>query len=177
MDLTMVERLTLSYQLRILEKLYPDEAKSYAAHREAIERGYKLHYDWMTDWFSKDEMSPQDSKEVMDILDMYRAIRHSLRNVSDESLTKHHFAQFPGFDGNNEPQFGYARYLIEDLGKWGMFKENANTGFDGLNSHMPMMDTYRRMLRVWQSIESVDARVDMSADNLRKVLAASGRPA
>jgi uncharacterized protein YfbU (UPF0304 family) len=173
----MFERLTLSYQLRILEKLYPDEAKSYANHREAIERGFKLHYDWLTEYFDNDEMSPEDSKEVMSILDMYRAIRHSLRNVTDKSLTDHRYAKFPGFDGNNEPQYGYALYLIEDLGKWAMFKDSANTGFDGLNSHMPMMDTYRAMLRVWQSIESVEARHDMSADDLRKVLAASGRSA
>ena len=44
MKLDIKERLALSYQLKILEKLYPEDQEYYANHRKAIEDGYELHY-------------------------------------------------------------------------------------------------------------------------------------
>lgn len=45
MKLTKVERLILSNQYSILEKLYPEEAEHYHLQKKIVENGYSLHYD------------------------------------------------------------------------------------------------------------------------------------
>ena len=52
--------------------------------------------------------------------------------------------RFNGFDGNNETEhMGVARFLIEDLERFSSFKKRD------LNSHMPTLVGYRRMLRIF----------------------------
>lgn len=67
MKLSRTERWMLSNQYRILEALYPADAGSYARHREALESGYELHYDWMIGsiYDDKDTLSSEDCREVM----------------------------------------------------------------------------------------------------------------
>ena len=119
MELSKKERLAFIYQLRILEALYPDEAAEFANHRTALENGYVLHYDWMAEYLSE-EMSEAECREVLDILDMYRAITFSINKLDkNDALHKHRLAKFPGFDGNNEGrQMSYARYYIVDLDRY-----------------------------------------------------------
>ena len=78
MELNIKERLQLSYQLRILEKLYPDEQEYYANHRKAIEDGYQLHYDWITEHLS-DGLTSEQCTFVLDVLDMYASFQFSVR--------------------------------------------------------------------------------------------------
>ncbi len=48
MKLTRTERWILSNQYRILEALYPDERGSLEKARIALESGYELEYDGMS---------------------------------------------------------------------------------------------------------------------------------
>jgi uncharacterized protein YfbU (UPF0304 family) len=41
LKLSLTERIVLANQLRILEAVDPDEAKSYQHQRDALERGYE----------------------------------------------------------------------------------------------------------------------------------------
>jgi uncharacterized protein len=152
MELTKKERLTFIYQLRILEALCPDEAVGFAHKRTALEDGYALHYEWLTENIS-DEMSAEECREVLDILDMYRAITFGLQQLDEgDALRKHHLAKFLGFDGNNESQLmAYVRYFIVDLDRYDELKQGKLSSF---NSHMPMLDTYRAMLNRWKPIEN-----------------------
>ena len=51
---------------------------------------------------------------------------------------------FQGFDGNEETAlFSYCTYIIEDLGRYKELKGD-------LNSHTPMLDYYRQMLKEWE---------------------------
>jgi len=151
MDLSLKERLIISNQLRILEKLYPEEAKELASHRKAVEHGYKLHYKWLVQNFY-DEMSEKECAEVIEILSMYRAITFSYNNMEDKSELEEVDIKFQGFDGNEETnQFAYAQYFVIDLGR---FQELAYNGeYTDFNSHCPMLDEYRRMLEVWNTCE------------------------
>lgn len=150
MDLSKKERLSFIYQLRILEALYPDEADGFAKHRTALEEGYALHYDWLIEHLS-DDMSEDDCREVLDILDMYRAITRGLDKLDNsDELRKHHFAKFPGFDGNNETHhMSYVRYFVVDLGR---FSELRQDDYPYFNSHAPMLPTYRLMLKRWRDL-------------------------
>lgn len=150
MELTKKERLAFIYQLKILENLYPDEAVDYANYRTALEGGYALHYDWMTEHLS-DEMSVDECREVLDILDMYRVITDGIAKLdATDSLKKHRLSKFLGFDGNNEGQKrSYARYFIVDLDRYSELKDGE---YPSLNSHTRMLETYQTMLARWKAL-------------------------
>ena len=85
---------------------------------------------------------------------------------------------FRGFDGNEEAgTLTYARFLIEDLGKW---DDLAPAPGSNLNSHMPTLARYRRMLEVWRQWRD-DRRKDpigsardpmMTADEFKRIIEA-----
>lgn len=150
MHLDKKDRLIIANQLKILEKLYPEEASYYAQHRTAVENGYSLHYSWLFENFS-DEMTEVECREVLDILDMYRAITFSYERIEDPSGINDSWLKFSGFDGNNESrQFSYVQYFIIDLGRYDELKYEAE--YPDFNSHMPTLEKYRRMLNHWSSL-------------------------
>jgi len=167
MELTKKERLSFIYQLRILEALYPDEAADFAHKRTALEDGYALHYQWLTESLT-DDMSEEECREVLDILDMYRAITFGLTKLDEsDPLRKDRLAKFPGFDGNNEGQLmSYVRYFIMDLDRYDELKEGRLPSF---NSHMPMLSTYQKMLEGWRQFEN---KFELSRDQIAAVLGA-----
>lgn len=167
MDLTKKERLGFIYQLRILEALYPDDADYYAKHRTALEEGFALHYDWLVENMSED-MSEEECREVLDILEMYRAITFGIGKLpADDPLQKHHLAKFPGFDGNNESrQMSYTRYFVVDLDRYSELQQDEYPYF---NSHAPMLETYRRMLGHWRDVAQ---RHELTRQDIATILGA-----
>ena len=140
MELSVKDRLILSNQYRILEKLYPDEAADLANDRKAIEDGYTLNYGWLTGRLLP-ELSEERCQEVWNILEMHRAlfIYKDLKNKEGIEAPR-----FQGFDGNEETAlFSYCTYIIEDLGRYKELKGD-------LNSHMPMLAVYAKMLDEWE---------------------------
>lgn len=149
MKLDIKDRLIISNQLKILEKLYPEEANYYSKHRTAIEQGYQLHYPWLVEHFYE-EMSEVECKEILDILDMYRAITFASKKVPDLAEVDDHWLKFKGFDGNNESkQLAYAQYFIVDLERYEELKYGME--FPSLNSHSQTLPKYRRMLEHWEA--------------------------
>lgn len=147
MTLSKIERLLLINQFKILEKLYPDEYETYSNNRKALENGYELNYSWFLP--SDEVMSEDDCREVLDILNMYRAITFSYKDLYDKDGINEESLKFNGFDGNEEcSQYSYASYLIIDLKR---FKElTYGNEFPDLNSHFPMMPKYNKMLKFWR---------------------------
>lgn len=151
MNLTLAERLIISNQFKILEKLYPEEAEFFSTHRTAVENGYKLHYDDLVENFF-DEMPEEESLEILEILSMYRALTFSHQKLKDKSGIKADDIRFKGFDGNEETsQYLYTKFFILELGRFDELRYgNDHPDF---NSHFPMLNQYRDMLRVWNSFE------------------------
>jgi uncharacterized protein YfbU (UPF0304 family) len=133
MDPTIVERVIIANQLKILEKLYPEEAKYYAAHRTAIENGYKFHYDDLVTYFLH-EMPEEESQEVLNILSMYRALTFSYQRLDDRTGISKDDIRFEGFDGNEEgSQYLYAKYFIIELDRFEELKYGQE--YPDFNSH------------------------------------------
>lgn len=150
MELNIKERLSLSFQLKILEKLYPEEQEYYANHRKAIEDGYELHYSWITEHLSEGLTSEQCTF-VLDVLDMYAALHFSFRQLKESTKLSDKSVKFPGFDGNNETMYMvYTKYFIEDLGRFNEIRETTNGYY---NSHSRMIPKYKKMLEVWKAIK------------------------
>lgn len=169
MELNIKERLQLSFQLRILEKLYPDEQEYYANHRKAIEEGYQLHYDWITENLS-DGLTKDECKFVLEVLDMYSSLHFSVREFKDSDLTIES-VKFPGFDGNNETMFmAYTKYFIEDLDRFSEIQESTNGYY---NSHTKMIPKYKKMLVKWKKYK-VDYTYQLTEENVKELLKTEG---
>src|ERR1700722_14251477 len=108
LKLTKTERVILANQYRLLEILVPDESDYFAQRREIVEKGYPIHYSEIDQWFY-DEMEPEASREILDILNMFRA----LTNAAARKLTVGAKLRFRGFDGNEESsEFAYVTFLV-----------------------------------------------------------------
>jgi uncharacterized protein YfbU (UPF0304 family) len=100
--------------------------------------------------------TPQAVRDTGDFLDMWSIIEESYANLSAadkkklekdaEPFGKH--VKFRGFDANNEPHFGIALYLINDLERFTHFKGRE------LSAHMPSIDAYRRMYEVFEPMRA-----------------------
>jgi uncharacterized protein YfbU (UPF0304 family) len=118
---------------------------------------YGGHY-WGLSWrysgiFHGHEDSRRSLSEVVDILDMWSLIEsgYAALTAKDKARVEKEAEpfgknpRFRGFDGNNESEhMGIANFLISKLERFSSFE-----GRD-LNSHMPSLETYQRMLRVFE---------------------------
>lgn len=145
------QRQVLLNQNRILEALYPREASVYRQAQRVLEAGYSLHYDEVLGGLSP-EMKRADQLEVLDVLDLYRTLNYSYRELHDKAAVKVEELEFRGFDGNNESdRFGYTRFLIVELKRYSELRGSSDA--PSFNSHMPMSNKYRRMVALWRSLD------------------------
>jgi uncharacterized protein YfbU (UPF0304 family) len=121
---------------------------------EAVTNDDLWAINWRYSGLQLNVESPPEVKLVCDILDMWDRLERDYVELSPveqarvgEESHRGHPPQFLGFDGNNETDLLHiARLLINDLDRWSGFK-----GRD-LNSHMPSIDSYRRMLSIWRPL-------------------------
>ncbi|MGH9892937.1 MAG: YfbU family protein, partial [bacterium] len=104
LKLTRTERWILANQCRILEALYPKEARDFARDREALEHGFEGAYsDIIPHIYDESEgLSAEECSEVVQIMDMHLALKRSYEALADKSGIKEYGIKFQGFDGNNE---------------------------------------------------------------------------
>ena len=102
----------------------------------------------------------EPSKEVGQILEMWSAIERGYKRLSLEEKEQVEAeagplgrgVRFSGFDDETECNHRDAAHaLIEELGRFERFQGR------NLTAHMPMLDGYRRMLRLFASIGPVSA--------------------
>lgn len=151
--LTDKDRALFIYLFKIL-KNQGDGEYDYDNMIKALQYGFAYHYDDVFTCLYDDELSEDDCKEVLDILEMYRGITYSYNNLAKEgkqgSITPE-MIRFKGFDGNNETnQMLYTNYFIIDLDRYSEIQELSNNYY---NSHSQMLPKYRRMLKKWDEYD------------------------
>ncbi len=173
-ELSKKERLSLVLQLRTLQKLSEEEyeKEEYENLITALLHGYTLHYDDLFNEFYEEELSIDECRYVLDILEMYRGIIFSYleldRNGSIKNLTNTDVF-FPGFDGNDDKEssyMGYSKYFVRDLGRYDEIRDRTH---DDFNSHMKMCDKYNRMLQKWKSFDPM-VRYRMGEERIKELL-------
>ena len=172
LSFSLKERLALANQYEILANTTKNkhQAEQYRRYAEALQEGFEFHYRDLFDMFS-DVMSREDCIEVFDILEMFSDLLYSYDRLTDKAGIDAHGIRFPGFDGQHEAQrWRYIRFIFAD-GKFSTVHESA-PGHD-FNSHMPVLDIYRRMLVVWRKDRN-PSRV-LSAENIKAIDAARVR--
>ena len=146
---------------------------------------YGGHY-WALDWqysglFHSHEDAETVVAEVVDVLDMWSFLEGGFRALSKgdkdrvaieaEPFGKNVF--FTGFDGDGNGEgehIGIAKILINKLNRFTEFKGRE------LNSHFPTIDSYRRMLLVFEAIRPTLIGRNLDADEIIQVLQAKRRP-
>lgn len=143
--LTWAERLILYNQYEILKRLDPEDAEHYDQSQEIVARGYEIFYSDLNGAVFAETLRPEVAREVMEILDMFRAITFSCKRLRYKP--KNSSAEFEGFDGNEESEhFGFAKFLREKQGKWGELSSRPE------NSHRNVLGKYRRMVNAWRNL-------------------------
>jgi uncharacterized protein len=171
MRLSREQRWIFANQYLILEHLHPDQADYYARAREVLESGYELNYGWIAEHIFEQTMTEEQCSEVINILDMFTALERSYDELAEKPNVEEQDIRFHGFDGNHETdQMSYARFLIEKEHKFSSLADAGSLG-DNLNSHMPVLDTYRRMLAMWQQLPLAQ-RYQLAADDIARIVAA-----
>jgi len=163
--LTRIERWILAAQYGILERMDSANGPVYRRTQEALEHGWELEYESLCPAYKDEEtLSEEGCREVVDVLSMYRSLDSAAREHAEISEGD---VAFPGFDGNEETrQWSYARFLVSE----GKFTE-SDKGHD-LNSHFPVLEGYRQMLREWQASAE---KYNLTGDDVRRILAARDR--
>lgn len=125
------------------------------------------------------EAGDQDEKrvdEVRDVLEMWwllevayeKFTKPEKKRVKDETGFE---VRFRGFDGNNEGELrSIALFLINHLDSYTHFQKRD------LNSHMPSIDIYRRMYRVFEPMRSSLGNGDLSVDQVIEIMRAMVHP-
>lgn len=172
--LSIKERLSYVLQLRTLQKLSDDEYErnEYETIITALLHGYTLHYNDIFGEFYEKELSEDECRYVLSILEMYRGIIYSYLDLQKHGNLKKLVESdivFPGFDGNDDKEcsyMGYARYFVRDLGRYDEIKDRT---LDDFNSHMPTIDLYNRMLAIWKQKDQM-RRYKMSEEEIQELL-------
>jgi uncharacterized protein YfbU (UPF0304 family) len=168
MKLSRAERWILSNQYKILERLDIAEAKHYAFCRKALECGYEGEYALISlDIYDEsDGLSSEECGEVLDILEMYSDMQTSCALLDDKADVDLRQLDFPGFDGNHESKrIGYCRHFCEGRDRYLTLRRARDW-----DSHMPVIEEYRRMLEVWRPIRQRNHGASLSKRDILEIL-------
>ncbi len=138
---------------------------------------YGGHY-WALQWqfpglFHNARDDESAVREVVDFLDMWDCIetaakkigKNGLAMVSKSGLAYADYVRFPGFDGNNEATYlEIARFLIEKMDRFTIFKDHE------LNSHVHVVDRYRRMYAIFEPMRKTLIGRDLDANQVIEIL-------
>jgi len=164
-SLDFKERLALVNQYRILEKLDSLEAEAYRRAIEILEQGYEFDYHCLDGRIDPKVVPAALSKEVYEILEMYRKLSNGFQCLPDKSGIDPEDIKFPGFDGNNEvSHLSYCKFLNSER----KYEESP-----AINSHMPTLDIYRRMLGAFKAVKAEGA---LSKADIQRVIAERVHP-
>jgi uncharacterized protein YfbU (UPF0304 family) len=170
--LTQLERLQLVNQYAILEKLDPENADHWAECKQILREGYTLLYHKIFDpiW---DELSREDCKYVMDVLDMYHALKLSFERLQEKEGIKVNEVKFPGFSGNEESHLLCFARKLKTEGRWQSVLENGD-----LDSHFPTTFRYPPMMEKWKAVEEaygLERKFQLTKDEIRDIIDEPGR--
>lgn len=165
--LRATDRLVLSLLHRILGRVLPEDVNDVEGdledqleRAEILEAGYAGEY-WREVAGLETELSRQDCERVSDILQMFRIVTFSIRQLHQEGQPLEvklvGQLEFRGFDHNDSLEGHMARYVKYQMRDdcWEELKPQVDANDNG-NSHMQVLDLYIRMLAEYRRI--MDAR-------------------
>lgn len=162
--------MIVANQIRILEKLYPDEAGRLAESREAVERGFEGYYPTVFRDINNDVVPQEVCTQVLELMQMFSCLKDSFAKLKDKIGIDPDHVQFEGFDGNHEGnQLSFANFYCRTEG--GAFKDIVTDTVP--NSHSRRFDMYLRMLSVFEAeTDRTNRPRELPRESILKILAA-----
>jgi uncharacterized protein len=172
MNLTNPEKLILIMLSEIQEKLGIDKDTDIKFLKDAIYNDQTWALSWNMPGIVGDNPSetPPEVKIVSNILTMWTSIELTCGRFEESEKTRiqsevnrySSYGKFLGFDGNEESKYlNIADFLINKMGRFSHFE-----GRD-LNSHREMLEIYRNMYEIFDSISSTG---NLTADQIITIL-------
>jgi len=171
------EKLTILMLCDIIKHLKVKSDTNPEFVQSAILDGQLWALRWqMTGVFHGYETKERDVSEVVAILDMWSFLEESYEKLPKKEKDKIKAQNLPfgshltflGFDGNNETdQIGIARFLVEEMGRFSRFKGRE------LNSHLPVLASYRAMSRVFEPMRRTLIGRSLSPEEIIEILGAA----
>ena len=159
--MTRTERLVLWNQYEILKRLDPDNTKDYETNQEILSHGYEQYYSEVSHSIYAETMSEKVSREVEDILNVFRAIKVSCEKLG--YTPKSNWAEFKGFDGNAAGgHYGFAMFVRRTLGLWDELKDAPD------NSHGSVLADYQQMLATWRRLGKKNELTEAEIEEIAK---------
>ena len=180
MKLSDGEKLILLMLCEIQEHLKIKDSIDTKLIREAIHSGNVWGIEQaFTGIFHGYETKEEVVRETRETLFMWQRLEQSFQALKPEdkkwlaenSKPFGEDVKFYGWDGNNESEYNIAaRFLVENLGSFQHFKDRE------FNSHMPSLETYRRMQPVFDSMLKQVSNQNFSAEQIALVIAEQVHP-
>lgn len=153
----------------IYEKLNIDAEIDHKFIKEAIASDNLWGIGWKYEWiFQQYNETPDIVREVVDILDMWSFIEDGYNNLSAKEQTlvqsNNRSIKFIGFDGNNEPEYHIARFIISKLNRFSVFSGR------NLDSHCPCVGGYKKMLKIFTPIRETLDGTKLDANQIIEIL-------
>nr|WP_316653462.1 YfbU family protein [uncultured Gellertiella sp.] len=154
-----VQRLILWNQFELLKaQAEPYAAADFELKQQILLSGFTTEYHEVFTSFSEVEASESMQREVLDILEMFRALDNAMQRGWVPSAPGN--AKFRGFDGNNDDHSSFAHYLLD---KKGFYQESS----PNRNSHSSStIGTYRRMLVIWRASSDKHQLTNVEAEQI-----------
>jgi uncharacterized protein YfbU (UPF0304 family) len=159
---SIMERLFLANQYRILEQVDPDNAVEHARRAEILESGFEGQYRTIMNRFEENRLSGEDCAFVEDILVMCSWLQDH-KGMSNLDVSE--FEQV-GFDANNEwEHLRYASFLFKD-------HPQGYPGIKGVvDVHRPTLGRYRRMVDAWRQAQNMP---NLTEADIARILTTGG---
>lgn len=143
----------------------------------AIHGGHYWSLGWeLSSLFEAKEDDPQNVEFTVSVMSMWSELENSYKRLSkaDKALVGEanpfpkKLLQFPGFDGNREPElFSIMRFVINKLGRFSLFKDRE------CNTFRPMSPTYERMLSVYEPMLKTIVGTELEVAQIIAILKAA----
>lgn len=181
MEFTKKERLflikqneILKNQLKIMDGLNLNNSKdildysleSLNIENDVLKNGFS-HTNYLFSDYIVGEMSVDECKEILDILNMYRELKSSYGQLDPDDKKEIDKPEFFGFDQNTESiQLNFLKFQINILDHYDDLKMNE------YNSHTSMLTTYRKQLSEWKKLGGVKKR-NFTKEEIKKILSSA----
>ena len=164
-SISLIERLILAQQSRILAAVDPKQREDHIFVAEVFENGFTDFYEQAFTVITP-EFGKENSDYVRSIMGIYFDIQYSYDNkLTEEERKEVGTVTFPGFDGNDTQDIYRARFA-RFCSDHGQYKALKCMGSD-LNSHMPVEQRYTSMIRRYEEMGSPR---ELTADQIKNLM-------
>ncbi|MCK6164043.1 YfbU family protein [Bacillus pumilus] len=172
LQFTKEQRTILINQMEILKRVDPQNSDEYERKIEVLYNGYSYYY---SDIFGdiEEEFSPDITRKVFDVLNMYRNLYFSFNSLTSEEQEEisEEDVLFQGFDGNEEiNHYCFAKHVVNTEEIYPEISNLIKKGKVEMNSHRNIVGYYNDLLSRWLPVRKAVRGDKLTLQQIKDVL-------